>query len=201
MSKFNIILSDNPWQYKDTAGKRGADKQYATMSKRDLSLLRIGDLAAENCAHVMWVTAPFMPVGISLMKTYGFEYKTVLFTWIKTNRLSGTPFMGMGNYTRTNPEFILLGIRGRMERKSKSVHSVIMSAIRKHSAKPLEARERLVELFGDVPRVELFAREKCDGWTQTGLELDGMDVRDFIEKQSPMKKRSIAALSKIIKRT
>lgn len=54
-----------------------------------------------------------------------------------------------------------------------------------HSTKPPEARERIVDLFGDVPRVELFARDMCPGWEQTGLELDGMDVREYIECEAP----------------
>ena len=115
----------------------------------------------------------------------------MVFTWIKTNKKSDTLFTGMGHYTRSNPEFVVMGIRGKLERHSKSVHSVVMAKRKEHSSKPLEVRERIVELFGDVPRVELFARDKCSGWDQTGLEFDGLDIREYIEKVLPTGKLSV----------
>jgi N6-adenosine-specific RNA methylase IME4 len=152
---------------------------------RELMLLRVGDLAAENCAHLMWCTGPFMLEGIRLLRAWGFRYRNIAFTWIKTNRVNGKLFTGMGHYTRSNAEYVLLGIKGRMKRESTTVHSVLMAPMIKHSAKPRKIRERIERLFGDVPRLEIFARTKCAGWDQTGLELDGMDVRAYIEKMSP----------------
>lgn len=157
-------------------------------------MLRVGDLADENCAHFMWVTAPFLPDGIRLMKVYGFRYVTVGFTWAKTNKKSGTLFWGMGHSTRACSEFCLLGMKGKVKRESASVHSVVMSPIRKHSAKPPEVRDRIVELYGDIPRVELYAREQAPGWTATGLEYDGKDIKDFINEQVPPK--ALGALSR-----
>jgi len=151
-------------------------------------LMRVGDLAAENCAHFMWVTGPFIPKGIKLLQAYGFKYRNIAFTWIKQNRKAKTLFTGMGHYTRSNPEFVIMGIKGRMERKSASVHSVLMAPMIEHSAKPPEVRDRIVELFGDIPRLELFARSKCPGWEQTGLELDEMDLRDYIERAAPARR-------------
>jgi N6-adenosine-specific RNA methylase IME4 len=49
---------------------------------------------------------------------------------------------------------------------------VIMSPVREHSRKPVEARERIVQLMGDVPRVELFARQKAPGWDAWGNEVE-----------------------------
>jgi len=187
--KFSVILSDCPWQYSDkaTAGKRGADFKYDTISTRDLMHMRVGDLAAENSAHFMWVTGPFMLEGIRLMKSWGFRYVTISFNWIKLNKKNGKPFMGMGHYTRSNAEYVLLGTRGKLPVQSHSVHSVVMSPVREHSSKPPEVRERIVELFGDVPRLEIFARDRCAGWEATGLELDEVDIREYIEWHAPIK--------------
>lgn len=80
--------------------------------------------------------------------------------------------MGMGYYTRANAEYCLLATKGKnLERKSHAVHSVIMSHIEEHSKKPHEVRERIVELFGDLPRIELFAREHAKGWDCWGNEV------------------------------
>ena len=82
-------------------------------------------------------------------------------------------FLGMGYYTRANAEYCLLATKGRvLERKSHSVSSVIISHIREHSRKPDEVRERIVELFGDIPRIELFARESMSGWDCWGNETE-----------------------------
>ncbi len=106
------------------------------------------------------------------MKSWGFEYKTVAFVWIKRNRKSDALFWGTGYWTRANSEICMLATRGNPKRVSASVHQVIISRIEEHSKKPQEARERIVKLMGDVPKIELFARQKVDGWDVWGNEVD-----------------------------
>jgi len=185
--KYKVILADPPWQYQDkcTSGERGAGYKYDTLPLSELLSLRIADIADDDCALFLWVTAPFMRDGIRVLKSWGFEYKTMAFTWMKTNN-DGTPFMGMGNYTRGNAEFVLLGIKGKPKRVSAGVRSAVLAKRRKHSAKPPEVRGRIGELFGNVPRVELFARDKCLGWDQTGIEMDGLDIREFLDETAPV---------------
>lgn len=194
MAKYSVILSDCPWAYNDRAGKRGADKKYDVLTTRELAMIRIGDLAAENCAHFMWATGPMLPDAIKLMKIWGFDYKNIAFTWIKENQKSEGLFSGMGHYTRACAEYVLLGIKGKLERQSRSVHSVVIAPRQGHSSKPQEVRDRIVELFGDVPRVELFARSKDFKWRQTGIEMDGLDIREFIEEEVPVKRKVVELL-------
>ena len=47
----------------------------------------------------------------------------------------------------------------------------MVSPRREHSRKPDEVRERIVALMGDVPRAELFARQKVAGWIAWGNEV------------------------------
>lgn len=78
----------------------------------------------------------------------------------------------MGYYTRANAEICILATKGKpLKRQSRKVHQVIMSKIREHSRKPDETRDRIVELFGDLPRIELFARQHADGWDCWGNEV------------------------------
>ena len=79
----------------------------------------------------------------------------------------------MGYYTRANAEICLLATKGSPKRVSKSVRQIIDTPIERHSKKPDETRDRIVQLFGDVPRIELFARERYDGWACFGNEVDG----------------------------
>lgn len=119
----------------------------------------------------MWVTMPKLNECFSLIHDWGFVYKTVGFTWVKKNKKSPTWFMGMGRWTRANSELCLIATKGSPKRINAGVHSVIDSPIERHSKKPDEVRHRIVKLIGDLPRIELFAREKSDGWDSWGNEL------------------------------
>lgn len=173
--KYDIIYADPPWSYRvwSDKGKVGsAERHYPTMGKEDIQKLPIKSIAADNSVLLLWVTAPCLIEGIELITAWGFTYKTVAFTWIKQNKKSDGIFTGMGYYTRANAEFCLLATRGKvLERKSHSVSSVVISHIERHSQKPKEVRERIVELFGDIPRIELFARQQADGWDAWGNEI------------------------------
>lgn len=170
--KYNIIYADPPWSYKDKAlaGNRGACCKYDVMTIEDIENLPIKDISASDCILFMWVTMPKLNECFEVIKKWGFEYKTCAFTWIKQNKKSNSLFWGMGRWTRANAELCLIATKGKPKRQSAKVHSVIMSKIREHSRKPDETRDRIVELCGDIPRIELFARQSVDGWDCWGLE-------------------------------
>lgn len=107
----------------------------------------------------MWITFPCMQEAFQVLEAWGFEYKTTAFVWIKQNRVSDSLFWGMGYWTRANAELCILATKGHPKRASPGVHQVIISHIEEHSKKPEEARNRIVQLMGDVPRIELFARQ------------------------------------------
>ena len=171
--KYNIIYADPPWSYKDKAlaGNRGACCKYPTMSIEDICNLPVANISDKDCILFMWVTMPKLNECLDVIKSWGFEYKTSAFTWVKKNRKSDSLFMGMGRWTRANAEICLLATKGKPKRVSASVHSVIVSNIQEHSKKPNEARTRIVDLCGDQPRIELFARQYADGWDCWGNEV------------------------------
>jgi N6-adenosine-specific RNA methylase IME4 len=180
--KFEIILVDCPWTYDDkaNAGKRGAVHKYPLMSQADLCALPVQDLAADNCVLFSWSTWPKIDDGRDVIDAWGFKYKTCAFNWVKTTK-DGTRYrQGMGRWTRSNSEFVLLATKGKPPRESANVNQIIAAPPGRHSAKPPITRDRIVELCGDVPRVELFARERCDGWMSLGYDVDGLDLRESI---------------------
>lgn len=174
MKKYKIIYADPPWSYVDkaAAGNRGASFKYPTQSKEWLESLNVKDIADKDCVLFLWVTMPKLNECFDLIEAWGFEYKTVAFTWVKRNKLSPSWFWGMGRWTRANAEVCLLATKGSPKRVSAAVHSVIDTPIQKHSQKPAVVRERILQLMGGVERVELFAREKVEGWDVWGNELD-----------------------------
>lgn len=107
-------------------------------------------------------------------------YKTVVFVWLKKNKVSESWFFGMGFWTRGNAEICLLATRGKPKRQSAKVHQFIISPIRRHSQKPDEARDKIVELMGDVSRIELFSREVVPGWDVWGNEIPGYFHSDTV---------------------
>lgn len=174
-TKYNIIYADPPWHYNarnnpNTKFSRGVHSHYPTMSVDEICSLPVSELADENCALILWVTFPRLKEGIRVMEAWGFRYVTVAFNWFKANK-SGTPFFGVGYYTKSNSEIALLGIKGRMQPVSNYVSQVVISNREEHSKKPDIVRKKIVELFGDVPRIELFARRVTPGWDVWGNEV------------------------------
>lgn len=80
--------------------------------------------------------------------------------------------MVLGDWTRANAEICLLDVKGKPKRISKSVRQIIDSPIEYHSKKPDEVRDRIVELIGDLTRIELFARQETKGWDVWGNEVE-----------------------------
>ena len=175
MKKYNVILADPPWAFRAWSNKgmgRSAEQHYPTMGLEDIKALPVADLAAEDCVLFLWATFPMLREAFAVIDAWGFTYKTAAFTWVKENRKSPGLFWGLGYWTRANAEVCLLATRGSPKRQSAAVHQVILSPIERHSKKPDAVRERIVALMGDVPRVELFARQETPGWDVWGNEVE-----------------------------
>ena len=173
-SKYNIIYADPPWTFKTRSQKgkgRSAEVHYTCMDIDDIYNLPVLDIAEDNSCLFLWVTYPCLLEGIETIKRWGFTYKTCAFSWVKKNKISDSLFWGLGYWTRANNEICLLATRGKPKRVSRGVHQVVMDKIREHSRKPDCVRNRIVELCGDLPRIELFARQRTEGWDSWGNEV------------------------------
>ena len=174
-NKYQIIYADPPWEYKQSGGRGVAKNHYSTMSTEDICKLPIQDIKTDNAICFMWATFPNISEAIKLMETWGFEYKTAGFVWVKKNKKSDSAFWGMGAYTRANAEICLLGISKKTKAKEMvkvhNIHQVVVAPIEEHSKKPAVIRERIIELLGDLPRIELFARQEVKGWDCWGNEV------------------------------
>lgn len=176
--KYNIIYADPPWKYKDKMKMkgvhgyiRGAESFYSTMSLKDIAFLPVNYISDENSILFMWVTMPFLKDAFFIMEMWGFQYKTCGYCWIKKTK-NNKIHLGMGHYTRGNAELCLIGIKGKkMKFLTRSQSQIIESEVKKHSQKPAIVRDKIVELCGDLPRIELFARQQVDGWDCWGNEV------------------------------
>jgi len=173
--KYSIIYADPPWafeNYSDKGKGRSPENHYKCLSLQDIKNLAVNELAANNCVLFIWVTFPFLEKGFEVIKAWGFKYKTVGYVWVKRNKKSDGWFWGLGYWTRSNAEVCLIATKGNITRQSNSVHQIIDSPVEGHSKKPDIVREKIVELCGDIPRIELFARQKTDGWEVWGNEVE-----------------------------
>ena len=192
MKKYGIIYADPPWAYRNKHCEGSALAHYNTMRLEDICNLPVKKIAAQDCVLFLWTTYPMLPEALRVIEAWGFKYKTIGFAWIKQNRKADSLYMGTGYWTRANSEVCLLAIKGKPKRISASVHSVIVSHIREHSKKPDEARQRIVELMGDLPRIELFARQKADGGMYGATKLIVISNLRRLEHESTYSLRGIA---------
>ena len=141
------------------------------MKTEDICNLPIQNITDDNAVLLIWTTYPQLEEVFKVINAWGFKYKTCAFTWVKTNK-DGSIYMGMGRHTRANAEICLLATKGkgltRINCGIKNTHTHIRL---KHSEKPDLFRKLIVDLYGEVSKIELFARQKYQNWDSWGNEL------------------------------
>jgi N6-adenosine-specific RNA methylase IME4 len=171
--KYQIIYADPPWKYKDKSKSHGggAESHYNCMDLSAICNLPINKMTAENSVLFLWVTMPMLIEGLEVIKSWGFKYKTCGFTWVKVNK-DRSIYMGMGRHTRANAEICLLATKGKgLKRIDCGIRNTVLHERLKHSEKPDIFRTLIVNLYGDLPRIELFARQKVKEWDSWGDEI------------------------------
>lgn len=170
---YGLILADPPWRFKlhaETGESKSPQAHYACMSLGDLARLPVAKLAMDDCAMIMWATAPMLPDAIALLECWGFEYKSAG-AWAKQSSTGASWAFGTGFCFRSAAEFFLLGTRGYPKSRSKSVRNLIVSPVREHSRKPDDMHAMCEQLYPG-PYAELFARARRPGWDVWGNEID-----------------------------
>jgi len=174
--KYQIIYADPPWSFnnKKTGGsmKSGAENKYKVMSVEAIKKLPISEISDDDCVLIMWYVGSQPQEAIELVEAWGFKLKNMNgFVWVKlTKKLLA--FFGMGFWTRAGSESAIIAVKGRPKPFNKNVRAVRHEVVGQHSEKPAVFRDDIVNLCGDIPRIELFARNKTDGWDSWGNEVE-----------------------------
>jgi N6-adenosine-specific RNA methylase IME4 len=169
--KYQIIYADPPWSYQGKMMNSSVTDHYSVMTIDDICKLPVKDITDNNCILFMWVTLPKLNEFMKVIKSWGFEYKSTAFVWCKKNKISNSFFLGLGRWTRANPEICVLATKGKPKRLSNSVRQLQVFPIEQHSKKPDQFKNLILELVGDLPRIELFARQTTPGWDVWGNEV------------------------------
>lgn len=170
---YGVIYADPAWTFATRSGKgkgRSPEQHYDCMTLDEIKALPVADIAAKDCALLLWTIDTHLPMALEVIEAWGFTYKTKGFNWVKLNK-DGSPFTGMGFWTRANPEDCLLATKGSPKRSAMDVRRLIMSPRREHSRKPDEVRDEIERLLPG-PYAELFARETKPGWHTWGNQSD-----------------------------
>ena len=147
----------------------GAESHYPCMKTEDICSLIVP--SADDSVLLLWTTFPQLEEAFRVLKAWGFKYKTGAFTWVKTNK-DGSVYMGMGRHTRANAEICLLATKGKgVPRINASVYNTQLHQRSRHSQKPEAFRHEIVRLYGELPRLEMFARYPSEGWDVWGNEV------------------------------
>lgn len=192
MSGYHVILADPPWDYNkrsnpSTRFGRGAAGHYPLMATEEIAALPVSDWAQKQALLFLWATGPRMPEALRVMEAWGFEYKTVAFTWVKATGgqpvpsvrsefppYPARPVFGIGFYSKSNAEFVLLGTRGpALKPATDRVCSVVIAPRGRHSQKPDEVQFRIEAMYPHLRKLEMFARRRRKGWDAWGQEVDG----------------------------
>lgn len=186
---FSVVYVDPPWSYYGDPNKdQACRKHYACLTDAELAALPIRSLCDSRAVVFLWATCPRLDSGIRLLEAWGLHFRGVPFVWVKT-RKDGGIIGGQGirpTLTKPTVELVLAGSTTKTGRTlpilDEGMPQVVLAPRGKHSEKPAEVRNRIVRLMGEVPRIELFARERVVGWVSVGKELDGTDVRESLSQ-------------------
>ena len=174
--RYRVVLADPPWSYQNWTDKKNgaAAAHYPTLSVQEIRSIPVADLAhPKGCALFLWATFPKVREALSVIEAWGFRYVTCAFVWRKVNP-DGSPYMGLGFYTRSAYEICLLGLKGRMTPARRDIRQEITAPVRRHSEKPQTIYDKIEALFPHgTPRLELFCRgEPHLGWRGWGDEAE-----------------------------
>lgn len=183
--KYEIVYADPPWSFYndksvnvDCTTVRGMRRPpYPVLSIKDICSIPVKNITADNAILFIWTTDYHLGRCINeVIPSWGFEYKTVGFVWAKKNK-QGKQVSFMGAYTKKSGcEICLIATKGKDAHKlvtNHKINSYIEFPRQEHSKKPDLVRESIEKLCeGKLNRIELFARNKPQGWDIWGNELD-----------------------------
>lgn len=165
MKKYQIIYADPPWRYRHCASNsRRIENVYPTMILEDIKNLPIP--TDKNSVLYLWATTAKLTEAIDVMKAWGFDYRSSL-VWDKG-------IIGMGYWFRGQHEFLLVGVQGKFSPppQSQRVSSILRQKRAGHSKKPDIIKLLIEGWYPDKTKIELFARQKTEGWDVWGNEVE-----------------------------
>lgn len=180
MKKYQIILADPPWEVTAGLGWNSNGKSrplvYPTMTIQEITNLHVKEIADKNCHLYLWTINKYIEESYSIARSWGFK-PSCLLTWCKPPH-----GIGLGGAFIQTTEHLLFCRKGTLPAKTRIDTTWFQHKRLSHSEKPEMFRDLIFQVSGDLPRIELFARQKVDGWDSVGFDIDGCDIRESLDK-------------------
>lgn len=161
--KFPVLYADPPWIYRNVGLNGAASNHYPTMTTEAICSLPVVGLTTANAVLFLWAPPPHLECALQVMKAWGFAYKTSL-SWTKDR-------IGTGFYFRAQHELLLLGVKGVgiCPDEARRPPSVLNAPRGRHSEKPQGMYDLIEFMYPGLPKLELFARRRRNGWHAWGM--------------------------------
>lgn len=177
---YDIVYADPPWpMFGDPNKDAAAGKHYELMDMKSIKMLPVKSLFRDQKKGVafVWATSPRMDLAVDAIRAWGLHYRGVAFVWVKT-RKDGGIIHGQGvrpTVTKPTTEMCLVATTNKKGRPfpllSEKVPQVVLAPREGHSVKPVVFRQHILDLYGDRPAIELFARNRAHGFDAWGKEV------------------------------
>lgn len=167
--KYHIIYADPPWELKRgpdwNSNGKSRNLPYPTMSLNEIEQLPVRSISEKNAHLYLWIVNKYIKEGYDIAKQWGFRPITLL-TWCKPRH-----GLGLGGAYVQTTEHLLFARKGNMKTKKRIDTTWFEHKRLSHSTKPDMFRQMIVNVSGDVSRIELFARSRHEGWDAWGNEV------------------------------
>jgi N6-adenosine-specific RNA methylase IME4 len=167
--RYGVILADPEWKFEFWSEKgatnSSAENHYDVSELANIKARDVASIAADDCVLFLWATVPMLPHALEVMAAWGFRYVSH-YCW-------GKDKAGTGYWGRNKHELLLIGTRGKIPApaEGEQPESLIIAPVSRHSAKPACFYDIIERLFPSLPKIELNARTRRQGWDSWGLEV------------------------------
>lgn len=162
--KYKVIYADPPWSYENNITGTMPKDHYKLMALDDICQMPIKNITEKNAVLYMWAVVPQLEEALKVINSWGFKYKTH-FVWDKIKH-------NVGHYSSVRHELLMVAIKGSCPLEYYNLYDSVYSEEKTgHSVKPNFFREMIDTVYINGNRIELFARQKNEGWDFFGNEL------------------------------
>ena len=176
MKKYQIIYADPPWKTKTFKEKKDGlisrELPYKQMTDEEIKSLPINNFVSDDAILFMWCIDSRIPIMADIMKAWGFTYKCIGFVWAKKAKTTDGFNGGFSSYTKRDCEFCFIGTKGKYLNLKRGINQILIETKTIHSKKPNEIRKRIIDMCGNLPKLELFARNQFEDWDVFGNEVE-----------------------------
>lgn len=174
-NKYDLIVADPPW--KQTKGGKKSVRPVSSGTRLDYDTCTLDEIKShlksaskisnENCVLFLWTIDKYLFEAQNIAEQLGFKLHARMI-W---NKVTGIP---AAFTVRFGHEYLLYMYRGKLLPVAQSergkIHTVFTEQVKKHSQKPEISYEIINRLYPNATKLEMYARNKRDGYDRWGLE-------------------------------